>query len=195
MGAPEALGALLALGAALVFALLLVIALARLPSMKTFCVVVCWRPSANTSAGPSASSAPSASGAPTAALPDPSAGGSAPSANTSAAPSAGPTGRPGHHPHGPSGATASAAPEDLVRRALGRGLGRIQHCFDEHPGALTSEGTVQLRFTIDTAGAVTGADLSPAAPCVLGVVRGISFGAQASTITLRTQFTVRPVHQ
>ena len=60
---------------------------------------------------------------------------------------------------------------------------------------------MQLRFTIDTAGAVTGADLSPAAiasspaaPCVLGVVRGISFGAQASTITLRTQFTVRPVH-
>lgn len=146
----------------------------------------------------SASAETAANAAPTAASAAPTAEPAASAETVTGAPTAG---RPGRNQHAPPAAgSAGASPEELVRRAIGRGLGRIQRCFDEHPGALTAEGAVQLRFTIDARGAVTAADLSPAAiasgpaaPCVLGVVRGIPFGAQASTITLRTQFTVRPV--
>jgi eukaryotic-like serine/threonine-protein kinase len=95
-----------------------------------------------------------------------------------------------------TGGKASGA--DGLSRAFQRQQGRIEQCFQAHTKDVEGQPRISVRFSIDKAGAVQSADLSPAAlsgtplgSCILSAARGTEFGAQKEALTFAIPITAR----
>ncbi len=94
--------------------------------------------------------------------------------------------------------TARASSADGLSRAFQRQQGRIEQCFQAHTKDVEGQPRISVRFSIDKAGAVQSADLSPAAlsgtplgGCILSAARGTAFGAQKDALTFSIPITAR----
>jgi serine/threonine protein kinase len=93
----------------------------------------------------------------------------------------------------------SAGPDTAeLSRAVQRHGGRIQSCFQSHVESVGGAPQVTLRFSIDAAGNVTSAQLSPGTlagtplgGCLLGVARSIKFPPQGKPVSFSIPITAR----
>ncbi|HVJ13910.1 MAG TPA: protein kinase [Polyangiaceae bacterium] len=129
-------------------------------------------------ASASANLAPSAASAP-----------ELPSAATASATAATTTSKPG----GGGGGDAAG-----LSRAFQRQQGRIEQCFQTHTKDVEGQPRIAVRFSIDKAGAVQNAELTPATlsgtplgACILTAARGTQFGAQSEALTFTIPITAR----
>ena len=86
-------------------------------------------------------------------------------------------------------------------RSRGGSIGvgpRFSSCFERHTAATEGQPQLSIRFSIDRAGRVTEAELSPPAiaptplgQCLLGVARSTQFDSQPQPISFRIPITVR----
>ncbi len=95
-------------------------------------------------------------------------------------------------------ATAKQGSADSLSRAFQRQQGRIEQCFQAHTKDVEGQPRISVRFNIDQAGAVQGADLSPPAlsgtplgGCILSAARSTQFGPQRDALTFTIPITAR----
>jgi serine/threonine-protein kinase len=166
---------------------------AKKPEAPASRFVVVERQSANDPAEPSTETvaAPAPSGVPASAPPPASA---APLETASAA----------EVPSGKSAGTpnlGSTKPDaSSLSRQVQRHHGAIESCFVQHVKEVDGRPEVSVRFRVNTAGHVEGADLFPAAlggtplgQCVVGVARAIDFGPQTEPVSFTIPITARRV--
>jgi len=98
-----------------------------------------------------------------------------------------------------SAAPKPAEPDSAaLSRAVQRQGGSIQRCFERHVEAIGGSPQVSIRFSIDAAGNVTSAQVSPASVagtplggCLLGVAKSTSFPPQGRPVTFTIPITAR----
>lgn len=101
-------------------------------------------------------------------------------------------------PARPTSRSHKATTAETLTARFRRRHALVTRCFDRYPKAAAAAGQMAIRFHVDTAGAVTAAELVPAAAehqplgeCLLDVARGTTFGHQASALTFRIPIRVK----
>lgn len=87
---------------------------------------------------------------------------------------------------------------DRLTRAFNAQRGKIRQCFADHAAQLEGNPEISVRLEVDRKGAVTAAELSPAAlndtelgGCLLGVARATRFGTLPEPVAFRVPIRAR----
>jgi len=85
-----------------------------------------------------------------------------------------------------------------LKRAFGRQKGKIARCFNQHAVDVSGAPELSIRFTVETDGAISMAELTPASlrstdlgHCIEKVARATRFGRQSKKVTFRVPLKAR----
>lgn len=96
------------------------------------------------------------------------------------------------------GTDSGKSSRDQYGSMLRRSQGKLRSCLDQHASSLSGTVTITFKLSIQESGKVSAASLLPAVieqeevgQCMLGVVRGIDFGARPAAVAVRIPLEIR----